>query len=89
MSRYRPTLLRKDSVSDRWTPSQAKDGGPSNTGRPNTIVLPSTPTMRSAADTAAQTSALRAKFPDLSKEDLFDLINQFQYVTLPRKRLET
>jgi hypothetical protein len=86
MSRYRPTLLRKDSVSDRWTASQTKDGEPSGTGRPNTIILPST--LASTTDAAAQAAALRVKFPNLTKDDLLDLVNQFQYVVPPRKRLE-
>jgi len=80
MNRYRPTLLRKDSVSERWTTGQTHDGESARPGRPNTITLPTT---RPDADPKAQMAALKGKFLDLSKEDLLDLINQFQYVLGP------
>ncbi|KIM34190.1 hypothetical protein M408DRAFT_13787 [Serendipita vermifera MAFF 305830] len=79
MSHYRPTLLRRDSVSNRWT-DQVKDSAPSSSGRPGTITLPTATTSRHASDPATQTKALGIKFPDLAKEDLTDLINQFHAI---------
>jgi hypothetical protein len=81
MSHYRPTLLRRsDSISTRWVQSQeeARDNGRSLEQRPSTITLPSTQVSQSPKQAAAQVAALKARFSDLNKDELNDLIDQFQ-----------
>lgn len=76
MSRYRPTLLRRsDSISSRWVEEQAKLHEAAVDVRPGIIILP---TSQSATQTAAQIANLKSKYPDLTTEELTDLINQFQ-----------
>ncbi|CAG7848067.1 SubName: Full=Probable SAC6-actin filament bundling protein, fimbrin {ECO:0000313/EMBL:CCA71837.1} [Serendipita indica DSM 11827] len=78
--RYRPTLLRRDSVSSRWTQSTEK---PKEVAHevppppPSKIPLPSGSTLQSAGQAAAQLAALRRRFPDLSKDEISELIDQF------------
>ncbi|PVG01954.1 hypothetical protein CPB86DRAFT_772964 [Serendipita vermifera] len=78
---YRPTLLRRDSVSSKWKNlvEQAKEAT-HTTARPGTILLPTAQVSQSPSQAAAQMEDLTKKFPDSSPDELTMLIDQFHAI---------
>ncbi|KAG8833877.1 hypothetical protein FRC17_009918 [Serendipita sp. 399] len=82
-SRYRPTLLRRDSVSSRWNhkvEEEGKDEKTTTSARPAAIVLPAVPTSATPAQSATQLAALKARFYELSEDNLSTIILRFHKI---------
>jgi hypothetical protein len=76
---YRPTLMRRDSVTSRWKHTVEQAKAAANTPvRSGTILLPTAQVSQSPSQAAAQMDDLLKKFPDSSEGELTVLIDQFQ-----------
>ncbi|KAG8787884.1 hypothetical protein FRC15_007393 [Serendipita sp. 397] len=81
-SRYRPTLLRRDSVSSRWNHKveEGEDHMSTLPAPPAAIVLPTPPTSQPPSQSVTQLATLKARFHELSEETLSSIISRFHKI---------